>query len=218
MSSPKSKIVFIVAALVAACFTQAQIMIRAHPGLNVQILRQKNVREELKLDEKAGKAVDDILAKIGEHYQIRIEGGGDPDEIQKQVQDQFAAADKEARKALQGVLTADQSRRFEELSLQSLGIGALLAGHIQTVLAMSEEQKKAAEAENAKADEYMASLATTTNDGGGQEVRIQPDKAQQKKLREIRDKGLTAVTATFSEDQKKKWAELVGKKFDFAEG
>lgn len=200
----------------AACLGHAQMRIQVHPELNFRIVNQKAVRSELKLDEKQGKAVDDLVARMQEKYQVRIEGGGDQAEIEKQIKEQFAAADKEIVKGLRESLTQDQFKRFEELNLQSLGIGALFIDRVQTALSLSDAQKKAAEEENGKVDEFMMGLATqTTGDNGEQQTRIEPNKEQRKKLRDLREKGLAAVVAAFSEGQKKKWTEMVGKKFEF---
>jgi hypothetical protein len=179
-------------------------------------LRQKGVIKELKIDEPTMKKVNDLLDKIQDRMRIEINGGGDQAELEKQIKEQIEGAERDGKKELQADLSADQYKRFDELNLQSLGVEAFRNEDVRTKLAFGDDQKKKVDLIIDKADEATQSLyaAHATPDANGQ-VTLRLDKDDEKKLQDLMAKSSAQVQALLTDDQKAKWAAMVGAKFKF---
>ena len=119
-------------------------------------------------------------------------------------------------KELKADLGPDQYKRFNELNFQSLGAAAFQNDDVRFGLSLTDDQKKKIDDVMKRVDdEVQAVYESAKTDSGGGEVRIQIGKDQQKKIADAQNKGRDAIIVILTEDQKTKWASMIGAKFDF---
>lgn len=199
---------------VAAVPAMSQVFF-ARSGLNYQILKQKSVLKELKVEETKEKEIADLVAKIDEKMRIEVHGG-DPEEIGQMIREQMDSAEKFGRAELQKVFTAEQYARFDELNWQSLSAEAFTVPSLRKRLNVTEAQLKVIDAENEKlhmlASDIYENSEHTVTDG---QVSFQLSPSDKKKLQEAKDKALATILASLDDKQRAEWQKMLGVKFTF---
>jgi len=171
-------------------------------GGGAAFLMAPNVQKDLKLSEAQVAKVQDTLRDIREKHQDDLAGLRDasPEERQAKMQAYSKAVSDEAKKALS--LSDEQSKRFDQISLQNRGLQAFLDPTIAEKLKLTDEQKT-------KIREIGAAgrgAGGAFNKDASKEERAEAAK----KAMETRRENLTKVQALLTDDQKKTWKELTG--------
>jgi len=171
-------------------------------GGGSMILLAPNVQKDLKLsDEQVGK-IQDTLQEVREKHADDFAGLRDlsPEERQEKMSALNKTIGGELKKAL--ALSPEQSKRFDQISLQSRGIMAFSDPAVAGKLKLTDEQKsKVREIAEASRGQRGA-----FNKDASQEER----EAARKKFAETSKENMSKVLATMSDDQKKAWKELTG--------
>lgn len=130
------------------------------------------------------------------------------DEERQKLREEAQARAKKEREELAKILKPDQLKRLKEIYIQHAGLAAQGDADVATDLGISDEQKtkmaKVREEQGAKLRELF------TGDAGDRE-------AARTKMTELRKETDEKVLAVLSEDQKKKFEDMKGKKFDMPE-
>ena len=179
----------------------------------VSLLRNPKVQEDLKLDEKQAAAIkktfDDLNAKRREIYApipgiTRQERAKIIAEASKELQKYTAEQNK---KLIEG-LKAEQSKRLDQIVVQTQGLRALDDPRIAKELKITDEQKrKMAEARTKVAQDRRKLYA---------EIRAhKPDGAKHlEKLQEIAKAGDQKVLDALSKEQQEQFEKMKGKKIE----
>jgi signal transduction protein with GAF and PtsI domain len=171
-----------------------------------QLLRIEKVQKEIELtdDQKAE------LQKIEEQSRARMrelfQGGGQDREAARQ---RFEQARQETEKAIEGVLLPNQVKRLKEIRLQVVGIaGALMDQGVRKELGVTEEQ----------AQKIREAVQKVMEDMRGQRQQGERPSAEQmqQRMQEMRTKMAEAVMAQLTEEQKNKWNQMIGEKFEIS--
>ena len=171
-----------------------------------QLLRIEKVQKEIELtdDQKAE------LQKIEEQSRARMrelfQGGGQDREAARQ---RFEQARQETEKAIEGVLLPNQVKRLKEIRLQVVGIAsALMDQGVRKELGVTEEQAQKIREAVQKVMEDMRAQRQEGEPPG-------PEQMQQR-MQEMRTKMADAVMAQLTEEQKNKWNQMIGEKFEIS--
>lgn len=169
---------------------------REMPGL--ALLGQKSIQDELKLSEQqiadATKAMESQRTSL---QGIFTAAEGEREEMVKKAQ-------AESLETLAKILSADQLKRFNQIRLQTRGIGALTDEETAKTLGLSDDQKQ----QIAKIDEEVSDerRGLFQNRDGDRE-------AARKKMIELSKAALEKAQAVLTAEQKAKWTELTGPAF-----
>ena len=157
------------------------------PGGGLYILMAPNVQKDLKLsDEQTGK-VQEALKTVREKHTDDMAALRDlpQDERPKRQRELSKTMSDEVKKEL--ALTAEQSKRLDQIHLQQQGLQAFADPAIQDKLDLTAEQKQ----------------KLGQNTGGDRAEMV-------KKFGEIRKESSEKAVALLSADQKKTWNEMTG--------
>ncbi len=156
------------------------------------------VREHLKLTEDQKKRVDSALESVvqkdGEKITIMIGPDTDAEELDKVVK---------------AALDDKQRDRFEQLWLQSNGMLSLSEDKTGKAFSLTDDQKKKLNGIFEDYREKMKDLFMSSS-GGGTEISI-----DHKKMEELKKEVEVKVTEVLTDEQRKKWKDMTGEKFDF---
>jgi hypothetical protein len=165
------------------------------------LLRMPEVQAELKLTDEQKTKVTEMLEK--QRGQGRGQGFRDlsREEREKQLAERRAAAQKE----LAAFLNADQLKRYRQLQLQQQGLPALRETALQDELKLTPEQRtKVATILQEQSEEMRSAFG-----GGGDRG------AARSQMEAIRKKTSEKLEALLTDDQKKRWKEMLGEPFKF---
>jgi hypothetical protein len=177
-------------------------------GIQAALLTNKGVQRELKLNgtqsEKVAKLAADVAAK-GHAAAQEFQGLPEAERRQK-MSALMTATCNEAMSTLRGLLTTEQSRRYDQIVLQQQGIMAFADPVIEGKLKLSGEQK-----------ERLRDLARGFHD----EMRTLSRSASPGTMSEVHERGmalhrkaLDQAVALLSTEQKATWKELAGEPFE----
>jgi hypothetical protein len=108
------------------------------------------------------------------------------------------------KKDVKAILDPTQYTRFEQITIQAMGFTAFNQPDVQKALKFTADQKSKIEAMQG-ANMTAMREAFQSNQGDQEAIR--------KAMTEIRDKSMEKAKALLTDDQKKAWAELIGKPF-----
>lgn len=192
-------------------------------GQVATLLAYKAIREELKMTEDEVNKVRDWTKNFrSKAIQIKKDKGVDlagkgvvgsvpsfsPEELKK-----MASANAEIRKVsyeeLSDILKKAQIERLKQIELQNMEIGAFFKDEVKMALKLTDEQKNtmdviATEASKAINNAFKESRA------GGEFASDKYEEFWRKTEKESYDKAIALLT----EEQKKKWKEMIGEPFD----
>jgi hypothetical protein len=190
-------------------------------GSIARLLMVEEVQKELKVTE-------DQVAKVREAMDAMRPAGGpgqgqgargnfsemteeERAEMRAQMQQRMQERNNQIKEALGKVLSGDQMKRLNEISLQQQGVMALADPDVATALALKEEQKT-------KIADVLSSFrqnARPARDAGDGPADRQALRQQMQERREQLNKDLMAVLTT---DQQGKWKEMQGAPFEMPQG
>jgi Spy/CpxP family protein refolding chaperone len=129
------------------------------------------------------------------------------DEERAKFREEAAARAKKEKEELAKILKPDQLKRLREIFIQQAGTGAIGDEEVASELGISAEQKE----KLAKIREEQGAAMRELFTGGGDR------EANRTKMADLRKSTDEKVLAVLSEDQKKKFEDMKGKKFDMPE-
>jgi Spy/CpxP family protein refolding chaperone len=166
-------------------------------------LMAENVQKDMKLsDEQVGK-VQDTLRQIREKHADELQGlrDLDPQERPQKAASVTREMNDEVKKDLH--LSAEQSKRFDQISLQTRGLMAFADPRVQETLNLTAEQKS-------QIREIAQSSAGAGRGAFNKDASQEERQEAMRKAREARQENLKKVHALLTDDQKKEWKELTG--------
>lgn len=150
-------------------------------------------------------------AKLFEGFKGGKGGKGEFDkdrfaEIQKEMQ----KSREENRKAIEGILTADQKKRAKEIQLQVDGIRAFSDDEVAAQLNLNDSQKSKIKGIT---DDYSKDARELFGRGGG---GFDKEKAAEnaKKREKLNKAAMADIEDVLSDEQRSKWKTMVGAPFD----
>jgi hypothetical protein len=185
---------------------------RGFGGGGAFFLMAPNVQKDLKLsDEQVGK-VQEVLRETREKHTSDFEALRDlqGSERQTKVAELTKSISEETKKALS--LSDEQSKRFDQISLQARGLQAFSDPSVREKLKLSDEQVS-------QLRELQTAGFGGRNAGGLTKDSSDEEKAEaRKKMVETRREHMAKVQALLSDDQKKAWKELTGEPIEIGFG
>ena len=187
------------------------------PMPELMLLRIPEVREELGTKDDQNKQLDELFASMQPPERPNFE------ELQKLSEDERRermeamrakqeASFREIEEKLGNILDEKQLARFRQLRLQRQGVGALMRPELAKQLELTEEQR----------DKIRKIQEGARPEGRGpgnfQEMSDEERREFFTQMRERREKADAEILAVLTDEQKTKWNELQGEKFDFPRG
>jgi hypothetical protein len=163
------------------------------------LLSQKSVQEDLKLSDEQVTQVEELAAKQRESL------SGLRDASREERMKKFAESREQGQKAVDTILNDEQRTRLKQITLQIAGPAAFGSPEVADKLGISDEQQKSIEEIQSANREEMRSLF---QDADGDRA------AAFRKMQAARQATEEKLKGVLTDEQKTKWDELVGKKFE----
>jgi hypothetical protein len=170
------------------------------------LLMVPNVQEELKLTSEQTRTLPQTIQEVMAKYRDEMVGLRElpQQERTKKQRELTKAMNDEAKKALS--LTPEQSKRFDQISLQQRGIEALFGDPtVQAKLMLTDEQLAKIRDIGMDARERFQEIAKQAGDNRDEAM---------KKLRELQKDLMTRAQAVLTDEQKASWKDLTGEPFE----
>jgi Spy/CpxP family protein refolding chaperone len=191
-------------------------------GVYGMVAQNKDLQAELKVTDEQKAKLEEAMKPINEARREMFQGftPGQPpsEEQQKEMREKMAKMTADTRKAVEGVLTADQTKRLTQINYQFLGVNAFANEDVQKELKLTDGQK---EKVKGIADEYAKDNRELMQGGFRFRPGQAPSDEDRKKMEETRKKGealrkdaLEKIQEVLTDDQKTAWKGMVGEKFD----
>lgn len=167
-------------------------------------LTAENVQKDMKLSEEQVGKVRETLQDVAEKHRDDFAALRDatPAEQRQKMSALRKTMNDEIKKGIS--LSAEQSKRFDQIALQQLGSQAFLQPEVASKLNLTDEQKT----------QIMdINQALRGQQGGGAFNKDQSKEERQeafRKMAAMRKENLTKIVALLTADQKKEWKELTG--------
>src|SRR5262249_4030442 len=156
-----------------------------------------SVQENLKLSDDQVKQ----LKEFGEKMQKEFAGLRDLSEDERRAK--FQELRKEGDKQVAKILDKKQAKRLKQISLQLQGTMAYSNPEVAKALDLSDDQKK-----------QIADIQKETREEMGKIFQGEGTREEKgKKMNELRKSAREKTEKVLTDDQKKKWKEMVGEKF-----
>jgi len=180
----------------------------------LQLLANKSVQEELKITDDQKKKIEEVSKANRDEREKLMKDAGITRENAREKRDEMAKITKtlneKADKAVEGVgLTTEQSKRFGQIRLQTMGMRAFSNEKVQADLKLTDDQKK-------KIKEVSEAL-TKDREEIFKDLNFRDrEKFQeaQKKFAEKQKEAEGQIASSLSAEQKKAWKEMTGEKFE----
>ncbi len=185
------------------------------------LLRSEQVQAELKLSEDQLAEISALTEKAREQVRESFRGFRDLSDDERRAKGEELRSKQQElqadmRKQLEKVLSAEQVKRLDEISLQVRGMRALADSAIRSKLSITEEQKQGIDDIVQAQRDMMRELF-----GGMRELRDLDNDERAAKFAELREKGEelaseteAAVLELLTEEQRRSFAEMKGKPFE----
>jgi hypothetical protein len=173
-------------------------------GFGAGILMAPNVQQDLKLSaDQIGKIPDALRANREKHQdELAALRDASPEERQGKMAALTKTMGDEVKKEL--AFTAEQSKRFDQISLQSRGIQAFADPAVASKLNLTDDQKS-------KLREIAEAARGQFGQGGFNKDASEEERAEARKKRaETSRANLTKVMNVLTDAQKTSWKELTG--------
>jgi hypothetical protein len=171
-------------------------MVAEEEAIELILLRQKSVRQDLKLPHEETEKIFEFTAKQYDEAQ----------KIQELPEDQrkakFDSLVREDEEFLARHLTPEQRKRLEQISMQLAGLMWVTRPAIVRELNLTDEQKQKAREYQKEAGEKVREVIHAENKEGRKE-----------KLAELHRANHDKLTSLLTDQQKAKWKELAGEPF-----
>jgi len=129
--------------------------------------------------------------------------GGDPQQREQMRLEQ--------EKKIKEILSAEQFKRYQEISLQQEGPAAFARKEVADKLGLSDSQRQKV---NAILEEQRATMRDMFQGGGGGGDR----QAMMETMQKLREETNAKLLAVLTAEQKKVWEGMLGKPFQFQRG
>jgi len=197
-------------ALCAAAMAQRGGGMFGRGGGTAQLLGRHDVQKELNLSDDQKTKLEALRQKQREDMQAFFQAnapadGGRPD--MSKLQPEMEKMRKDQQKEVDAILTADQSKRLKEISIQLGGVGVITRPEIQTDLGFTDDQKAQVKSLQDKQQAAMQEIREKMQSGELDREQMRP---LMEKNRKIMDDELGKI---LTEAQKAKLKELGGKTF-----
>jgi hypothetical protein len=169
------------------------------------LLMVPNVQEELKLTPEQSRMIPQVIQQVLVKYRGEIQGLRElpQDEAVKKQREITRGMNAEARKALS--LSDEQSKRFDQISLQQRSIEAFGDPEVQAKLNLSQDQlAKIHEIANESAARFQEIANSVGNDR----------EEAMRKIRQLQKDLMSKSLAVMTDEQKASWKELTGEPFE----
>ncbi len=183
------------------------------PG-TTQLLQNKSVQKEMKLDADTVTKITDAVKKVQDDESLK-DARQTMRDRQASQEDRAAARKKISdaeTKALSGVLKSDQEKRLKQIRYYVMGLAIFNDEEAGKALKLTDEQKEKVKEVSDGLAKDMQGLRPGA--GGGK-----PDAAaiaeMQKKMQTLRKEAMTSATKALKDDQKTTLKELTGEPFEY---
>jgi hypothetical protein len=176
-------------------------------GGGAGFLMAPNVQKDLKLSDGQVGKVQETLRAIREKHQDDYAAVRDasPDERQAKMNTLNKTVGGEVKQALS--FSAEQSKRFDQISLQARGLQAFADPTVTEKLRLTSEQRsKIREIAEATRGSFAGAFNKDASEGERAEAR--------RRMAATRKADVTKVLALLTDDQKKAWKELTGEEIE----
>jgi hypothetical protein len=189
-------LVLVIPALSVATAQQTKRLIAKEEIIELILLRQKSVREELKLDSEATKQIYEFTYKQHESAQAIHKL---PEAEQKA---KWADLVKAHKQFLSTNLTPAQRKRLEQISMQVAGLLWVNRPSVAKQLKLTDDQKEKAE-----------QLRKETHEAFVKVLKVENRKEQRTKLEQLNKADHERLMNLLTDDQKTTWKSLSGAPF-----
>ena len=171
-------------------------------GGGANFLRAPNVQKDMKLTEDQIGKVQDVLMSVREKHQDEMAALRDasPEERPAKMAELNKVMSEEIKKEM--ALTEEQTKRFDQISLQSRGLQAFMDPAIVSKLSLTADQKT-----------KIQELVTASRPAGGafnKDASAEERAEAAKKMRETSKANMAKVHEMMTDAQKASWKELTG--------
>jgi Spy/CpxP family protein refolding chaperone len=166
-------------------------------------LMAPNVQKDLKLTDAQVRKVQETLREIRERHQTDYSALRDasPDVRWTKMATLNETVSDEVKKALS--FSAEQSKRFDQISLQAHGLQAFANSTVDEQLKLTNDQKS-------KIREIVEATRTSFAGAVNKDASEQERTDGRNKRAATQKQNMTKVQALLTDDQKKAWKELTG--------
>jgi len=172
------------------------MMVPEEETIEILLLRQKSVREELKLNDAAAEKIKTYSASQWKKAQ-------DASKLSKSEQDaKFDEMAKENRQFLETNLNQSQRDRLEQITLQVAGLSCITRPRIADRLKLTAEQKTKAKELQKEANEDLEKL-----------VKSNDSQDRKQEITKLWDKNESRVNQLLTDSQKATWKQMTGHEF-----
>jgi Spy/CpxP family protein refolding chaperone len=167
-----------------------------------------DLQSELKVTDAQKDKLKAIADKEAETRKKAFEGGkGGKGGFDKDRFAEFQKAREENRKAIEGILTADQKKRAKEIQLQVDGIRAFADDEVAAQLNLNETQKNKIKGIG---EDYRKDVGELFGRGGDREKAAENAKKREK----LSKAAMADIEDVLTDEQRSKWKTMVGAPFD----
>jgi len=172
-----------------------------------QLLQNKSVQEELKIDKDQLTKIDDAVKKVREDMKDDLakmrERGTKPEE-RAEITKKLNEAN---TKALAGILTKTQEKRLNEIRYQVMGLAIFTDEEAAKTLKITDDQKE-------KIKEIRDNAQKDTREVFGDKPDFSKMEENMKKIQSINKEALASATKTLTAAQKTQLKEMTGEPFE----
>jgi hypothetical protein len=170
-------------------------------------LMAPNVQKDLQLTEAQVKRVEETLRDIRESHQADYSALRDasPDVRAAKMATLNQTVSDKVKKAL--AFSADQSKRFDQISLQAHGVHAFASPNVAEKLKLTDEQKSTI---HEIVEATRSAGAGAFNKGASEQERTEARNKRAATQKEY----MTKIQALLTDDQKNEWKELTGERIE----
>lgn len=184
-------------------------------GMNggLMALMSPDGQKELNLTEDQVEKVRGVVEELGATMREKFQGLQDlsPEERQAKVQEVTKEVNAGIEKDLKDILKEDQLKRYRQISLQAMGVGAFSDEEVAKKLELTDDQKAKVKEIQDGAQKERQTLMEEARQGGNPQEAFG-------KAREIGEKAKEKAVGVLTDKQKEQWKELTGKEFKFQMG
>jgi len=172
-------------------------MVPEEGAVHVMLLRQKSVRDALKL-------TDDEARKIREHNQRQWKEVAEIEKLPREERHQrYEELTRKNERFLDEVLEPGERKRLDEISLQVVGLLLATSPKVASRLGLTDQQKEQLIRHQGEARKEMADVLHSKSKEGREE-----------KLHELRKTSRKRLMDVLTTEQESTWKEMTGEPFD----
>ena len=172
-------------------------MVPEEGALHVMLLRQKCIRDELKL-------TDDEAKAIRTHNNHQYKRAHEIDKMPRDQQDaQYQMLTRENEQFLGRVLEPSQRKRLDEITLQVAGLLMATSPRVAAQLNLTEDQKA-----------HLRRHQQTARHELSQALESRSQEEREKKIHELRKTSRKNLDDVLTDVQEAKWKAMAGEKFE----